>query len=153
MSENDRDNKAEELQSKITKDRRRAILRIFVLVLILAFLVFLYDALTQFGSPFFISILILLFVFLVFLGLLLRKNRGSIYKRLFPDKREAIQKKRARKEHKMLLKRPSTPQHEKIGNIDLNVKYKKPVVKRCPSCNIVVPNFAKKCPFCGEIIM
>lgn len=157
MSEKSRDitsDPDEVLSINPERDKRRDLLRLFVILLILIVLIFLFQILTEFGSPFFITILVLLFVFLVFLGLLLRKNSGSIYKKLFPDKRDAIRRRRERRERKIVFeKTPEIAQHDKVKNVDLNVKYKKPMIKRCPKCNMIVPNFMKKCPNCGQEIV
>jgi uncharacterized OB-fold protein len=37
--------------------------------------------------------------------------------------------------------------------IDLEFKYKKPLIKKCENCGNIVPNFVKKCPFCNNQVI
>ena len=44
------------------------------------------------------------------------------------------------------------PQKRRIDYIDIRSKYRKPLVRKCSNCGIMVPGFVKKCPNCGERI-
>jgi uncharacterized OB-fold protein len=39
---------------------------------------------------------------------------------------------------------------QKITPVNLNYKYRKPIINKCRKCGMILPNFVKKCPNCGE---
>ena len=43
-------------------------------------------------------------------------------------------------------------QKRKIIPVDLNYKYRKPLIRKCDKCGMVVPNFVNRCPECGNVI-
>ena len=40
----------------------------------------------------------------------------------------------------------------KIKPVNLNIKYRRPLVVKCSNCRMTVAGFVKKCPKCGEAI-
>jgi rubrerythrin len=81
--------------------------------------------------------------------------RRSLYSRMFSDEKrtklggygyqklkEVIQKESQIKSYKP----------RKHRYINLNVKYRKPLVARCNNCGMTVAGFVKKCPRCGEAV-
>ncbi|TFG15789.1 MAG: hypothetical protein EU535_00915 [Promethearchaeota archaeon] len=144
---NNEQNKFDEGNSK-----RSLILKLIFLIVNIVILIYLYYLLSTFGAnPLLIS-LILLFVFLTILGPFLKSKRKTYYSSIFPEK------KRRKKEEYALIKKQSKrvlsqeTQKRKIPDINLDFQYRKSTIRKCSNCGMIVANFVKKCPICGEEI-
>jgi hypothetical protein len=130
----------------------KKVIRLIFSIIYLFILLFLYYYLLQLGfNPIIIAFLLTL-LFLITIGLFLKKTKGTLYSRIFPDKkrRSSINNhqskiKREKVENKMQMKIPS--------HINLDSTYRKPLIKKCNGCGNILPSFAKKCPFCGKQII
>jgi len=78
--------------------------------------------------------------------------RGSLYSRMFPErKKRPVQYKERRKRKPITEKEPRQIQPKIFQAIDLEFEYRKPLISNCENCGNILPNFVKKkCPFCGE---
>ncbi len=130
------------------------ILRFIILFAYLLFLLYLYLILLESGSHPLIAFFLLLFVFLIVLGPFLKNKRGSLYSRMFPDKKKGPKyEKERRKRTPIIKKEPKQIQPKIFQAIDLEFEYRKPLISNCENCGNILPNFIKnKCPFCGEQI-
>jgi len=141
-----------EINEKV-KDRKRLIVLLIVLIIYLCIIIYLYFLFIQFGAHPFISLLLLTFIFLITISPFLRKNKKSLYSRMFPNRKRKsklnYQKKgvNIQDETEFYEIQPKIP---KSINLDLN--YRKPIIKKCESCGNIIPNFVKKCPFCNTQI-
>ncbi len=129
------------------------IIRFLILIFYIGILIYIYFLLTKIGINPLISFLILFFAFILVLGPLISTTKASFYSRLFPkrDKKSIY----SYEEEKKLYKTESEkikPQERKIKPVNLNFKYRKPIIRKCDKCGIIVPNFVTKCPVCGNVI-
>ena len=126
--------------------RKFTIVKLVLLIIFTVFLFFFYNTLISFGSPHLLALLIILFLFLLFLGLLYKGKdylsvlKRKTYKNLQPGEREEY------------LKEFEKRQIRRVDKINLNTKYRKPIIQKCSNCKMLLPHFAKKCPNCGEIL-
>ena len=98
-------------------------------------------------------IFLLSFLFLITLGLFLRQTKGTLYSRLFPDKKGKTSIDKHQDRIKMIREKDEKKSQMKIPlQIDLDVNYRKPLIKKCNGCGNILPSFAKKCPFCNKQI-
>ncbi len=117
-------------------------------------LVFLFYFLVFAGLNPVITFLILLFCFILILGPVLGGMRKSLYSRMFSDKKKnhkgEYQKKKdgIKKEGQLSY----IPPPRKRRPVNLNVKYRKPLIVKCENCKMTVASFVKKCPKCGEVV-
>ncbi|MFX1572949.1 MAG: hypothetical protein ACFFB0_09375 [Promethearchaeota archaeon] len=134
-----------EKQNSIRKHSKKFyIFRIILLTIYVGFLILLYRILLDFGSSHLIAILIFTFAFLVFLGLLVKSKDLSLLS-LF--KRKKIKKENYIKDYEKYH-----PHLRRVDYVNLNLKYRKPIVRKCSNCGIVLAGFVKRCPNCGEKI-
>jgi len=116
-------------------------------------LVFIYYLLITSGIHPLIAFLLLLFLFIIVLGPLFSGMRKSIYSRMFDKK---IKKKGEYQKQKDMIKKDSQIKSyappRKRRPVNLNVKYRKPLIVKCSNCKMTVASFVKKCPKCGEVI-
>jgi hypothetical protein len=113
------------------------------------FLVWLYYFLTKFGSSLLLTILILVFAFLIFLGGLFGAQHISFFSRFKRKKNKYLNDKdKFLKEYEKYH-----PHLRRVDYVNLNLKYRKPIVRNCPNCGITLASFVKKCPNCGEKII
>ncbi len=130
--------------------RKRLIFRLIVLISYVCIMVYFYFLFIQFGAHPFITIILLIFIFLISISPFLRKNKKSLYSRMFPNrKRKATlnyQKKviAIQDEEEMHEVQPKIPK-----SINLDLKYRRPIINKCENCGNIIPNFVKKCPFCN----
>jgi len=131
---------------KKTPPRKFTIVKLVLLIIFTVFLFFFYNTLISFGSPHLLALLIMLFLFLLFLGLLYKsKDYLSVLKR---KKYENLQS----GEREEYLKEFEKRQIRRVDKIKLDTKYRKPIIQKCSNCKMLLPHFAKKCPNCGEIL-
>jgi len=83
--------------------------------------------------------LIVLFLTLLFLGIILKRRKSILSVRLLYGDKEKLKQ------------RKKDPKKDKI--ISLDYTYHKPLIRKCSNCGTIVPTFAKKCPVCGEEII
>jgi len=125
---------------------------VFVLISIIVYVIFLfqlYKILRKLGSSFPLAILILSFAFLIFLGALFKAKDISL---LFKSKRK--KNKYFEKKDKFLEEYEKYhPYSRRVDYVNLNLKYRKKIINKCPNCGIILPSFVKKCPNCGEKIV
>lgn len=126
--------------------RKKLIFRLILLVLYSIILIYFYYLIIEFGANPFIIVLLIIFVFLTTIGPFLRRNKRSLYSRMFPNRKIKLgQKKQREKEFQQ-----SQPRIFKLINLDFN--YRKPIINKCENCGNIVPNFVKVCPFCKHQI-
>ncbi len=91
--------------------------------------------------PFYIAFLVILFLFLFFLGFILKKKGRSILS-IFPAFRESPKKEDRQRDYIKQLPRAPRPDI-------LQFNYQKPLIEKCPNCGIMLTKFMKKCPNCN----
>lgn len=145
------------MSNEITKKetiRKKLIARLVLLVIYLIILLYFSYLFINFGANPFIITLIIVFIFLTTIGFFLRKNKKSLYSRMFPDRKRKPPlnyKKSERtitKENELKLTQPKI-----FKSIDLNFNYRKPIIKKCENCGNIVPGFVKTCPICKKQIL
>ena len=119
--------------------RGQIIIRVIILGVFVFLLYELYWILIDVGTYPFVAILILIFLFLLILGVLLKKKGESFFSRFTHKEKEKTDVYKAGK-----------PRVRRVDLITLDSKYKKPIVRKCPNCGIQLASFVKKCPNCGE---
>ena len=131
------------------------VLRLIFIIIYIIFIIFLYFFLINLGIQHLIIILILIFLILIVIGPLITGISRAMFNRLFSQKREKKEKSDYqiyKEELKGTRQSILTPPID-TKNISLDFKYRKPVIRRCSNCKIIVPNFVKKCPNCGKPII
>ncbi|MFO8019745.1 MAG: hypothetical protein R6U96_14055 [Promethearchaeia archaeon] len=122
-----------------------------VLIAYAILLLFLYTVLMQFSENLFIVLLILAFILLTLLGPLLKPKKGQqrLYKKMFP--KEKRKKRDARRKRRKIheIEAYHKDKQQKVKANSLNYKYRKPLIRRCFKCNMILPSYVKKCPNCG----
>ncbi|MFX1377314.1 MAG: hypothetical protein ACFFA0_16060 [Promethearchaeota archaeon] len=121
------------------------IVRFLLIAIYLIVLVYFVYLLINFGANLFIIIIILIFTILITISLLYRRNKKSLYSKMFPD----------RKRKSSLEEKPKKivqVQPKIFKKVDLEFNYRKPIIFKCENCGNTIPNFVKKCPFCGKQI-
>ena len=118
--------------------RWQIIIRVIILAAFLFLLYELYWILIDVGTYPFVAILTLIFLLLLFLGILLKKKGESFFSR-FMHTKEQTDTYKAQK-----------PRVRRVDLIALDSKYKKPIIRKCPNCGIQLASFVRKCPNCGE---
>lgn len=138
-------------QKEENKNRRRNLTKVIFLIIYFFILIIIYFIFVISGINPIIAFLILLFFFIIVLGPLFSGMRKSLYSRMFSKKKKKI--KGEYQTQKEIIENESqiksyTPR--KIKSVNLNVKYRKPLVAKCSNCGMIVAGFVKKCPKCGE---
>ncbi|MHA1670296.1 MAG: zinc ribbon domain-containing protein [Promethearchaeota archaeon] len=128
------------------KKKKNYYLQIVLLITFTIFLVYFYNVLINYGSSHLLALLILFFFTLLFIGLLVK---GKEIFSLFKHKRYNNQQ----NEKERYLKEFETHHVRRIDHIKLDSKYRKPIIRKCPNCGMLLPHFVKKCPNCGEVIV
>ena len=135
-------------------NRKKLIVWLVILVIYLIILLYFYYLLIKFGANPFIITLLIVFIFLMTISPFLRKNKRSLYSRMFPDRKRKPplnyekKKRTITKEKELKLTQPKI-----FKSVDLNVNYRKPIIKKCENCGNIVPSFVKTCPFCKKQIL
>jgi hypothetical protein len=136
--------------SKVKVSRKKLILKLIGLAVYLAFFLYLYYILVNFGwNPLIVTIL-LIFIVLITIGPFFRRHKKGLYSRMFSDA-----KKVAKLNQKQEIDEEEVQKSEsKIPKpINLEFEYRKPLINKCKNCGNIVPNFVKKCPFCNQNII
>ncbi len=135
-----------------TITRKKVITRFVIIVLYLSLLLYIYYLFIEFGAHPLIIILLIFFIILVTIGPFLRRNKKSLYSRMFPNRKKnqnlTYQKELTNINEKDIVQ----TQQKIIKPIDLNINYRKPLINKCENCGNIVPNFVKTCPFCRRQI-
>ncbi len=137
------------MESKKNKNSRRIIVIRFIgIIFYSAIFIYLYYFLLTLGfNPVIISLL-LFFIILATIGIFLRTKKKKLYSRMFPEKQDE----QIRKEQ-IIKQKEIKNQEIKIPNpVNLELKYRKPLIDKCKYCGNIIPNFVKKCPFCNKKI-
>ncbi|MFW9771764.1 MAG: hypothetical protein ACFFFB_04900 [Candidatus Heimdallarchaeota archaeon] len=146
------------MEEKSTKkkvlSKRGIIIRFIFIAFYLISLYFLYIFLVDLAIEHWIIIIILIFLILIVIGPLLTGISKSMYRRLFP-KRERREKSDYELYKEDLKSQSQTYEFKPVDtkDINLNFKYRKPIIRKCPNCKITIPNFVKTCPNCGVPVM
>lgn len=123
-----------------------------VLIAYAVLLLLLYNLLMEYSDNIFIVLLILAFILITLLGPLLKpkKSQQRLYKKMFPGSDKS--RRRPHRDRRDQYKREQEFDYKKqdIKPVNLNYKYRKPLINKCRKCGMILPNFVKKCPNCGE---
>ncbi|HEA71196.1 hypothetical protein LCGC14_0715440 [marine sediment metagenome] len=141
------------MTSEIKKKKpspQKVLFGFILLIIYLAVLFFFYNFFKERGGNPFIITLLLLFVFLAPVGLFLTRSRKSLYSRMFPDKKKRIALNTQRRKDTFKIKEIKQPQSKVFKHISLDFRYSKPLISKCENCGNILPNFVKKCFFCGK---
>ncbi len=129
---------------------KRILLKFIILIIYLFVLAIFYTLLRGFGANPVIIVAILVFVLLISVGPFLKRNKKSLYSRMFPDKRKRIALNTQRRREKFKIKEIKHTQPKVFKEISLEFNYSTPLIGKCENCRNILPNFVKKCPFCGK---
>lgn len=129
---------------------RNVIFKFILLIIYLAILFFFFNFFEERGANPVILLIILVFVFLAPIGLFLNRNKKSLYSRMFPDKKKRIALNIQRRKDTFKVKEIKQPQPKVFKHISLDFRYSKPLIGKCENCGNILPNFVKKCLFCGK---
>ncbi len=55
--------------------------------------------------------------------------------------------------HRKKLRDSALSSKRRVPSVNLNFKYKKPVIRNCSNCGMILASFVKKCPICGEVVI
>ena len=135
------------------KNHRKNIPKYIFLAIYSLILVVICYMLILSGVNLIIALFIFLFFFILVIGPLFSGMRKSLYSRMFSDKKK--KKKGEYQKQKETIEKEGqiksfTPR--KIKPVNLNIKYRRPLVVKCSNCRMTVAGFVKKCPKCGETI-
>lgn len=143
MVHSNRNNKKE-----ITK--KQVIVELFLLIIVILILISLYYLFITYGALPIIIILIVLFPFLLAVDPFLRERKKSLYSKIFPKKRKALKEDIM---HRKKLRDSALSSKKRVPSVNLNFKYKKPAIRKCSNCGMILASFVKKCPICGEVVI
>ena len=90
------------------------------------------------------------FLFLIVIGPLFSRLKRSMYSEMYPNRKGNL-----KKDSRTIFseKSESNTVKSKNMNINLNVQYKKPIIRKCSNCGMIVASFVRKCPQCGKNII
>ncbi|KKM85748.1 hypothetical protein LCGC14_1285920 [marine sediment metagenome] len=129
---------------------RKVLFKFIILIFFLIVFFFFYNYFVKFGANPVIIAALLLFVFLTLIGLFLNRNKKSLYSRMFPDKKKRIALNTKRTRDTFKIKEIKPPQPKVFRHISLDGSYSKPLISKCENCGNILPNFVKRCLFCGK---
>lgn len=144
----------EKSPKKKVLSKRAIIIRIIFIAFYIVFLYFLYVFLVDLAVQDWIIIIILIFLVLIVIGPLFTGISKAMYHRLFPER-----KRREKSDYEVykqeLENQTQTHEFKSVDTKDVNLdfKYRKPIIRKCPNCKIVIPNFVKVCPNCGAAVI
>ncbi|MFX1441906.1 MAG: hypothetical protein ACFFHV_00705 [Promethearchaeota archaeon] len=134
---------------KRKKSWKRNLIKVISIIVFIIFLYELYTVLMNLGASLLLALLIMLFPTLVFIGVLVRDKSKPFFSMFKKNKNNS---KNTSKEDFLSVYEKYHPQQRRIDTINIQSKYRKPIIRKCSNCGIIVPGFAKKCPNCGENI-
>lgn len=141
------------MSNEIIKRRRikkKLIIWLVIFAIYLGIMIYLYFFLIHLGTHPFITTLLFIFILLVTISPFLRKNKRSLYARMFPNRKRKSTSEYQKKsittqyEEEMRQVQPKIPR-----SVNLDFRYRKPIINKCENCGNIIPNFVKKCPFCN----
>lgn len=132
-----------------SKTRRKLITRLILLILYGCILVYFYYLLYEFGANPLIITFLIIFILLISIGPFLRKGQKSLYSRMFSNKKKSSMGSSTKRRHAEYSEK-KLEQPRIFKSINLDIKYRKPIINKCEQCGNIVPNFVKKCPFCNN---
>lgn len=142
----------EEIQKRLNK--KKLIIWSIILVVYLSILLYFYFLLLEFGTNPLIITLLIVFLFLTTIGPFLRRNKRSLYSRMFPDRRSKIKINNQKEQISIKRKKDIQQSQTKIFKpVNLDFTYRKSIIKKCENCGNIVPNFVDTCPFCKNQII
>ncbi len=135
--------------------KKSIIIRLIFIIVYSIFLYYLYIFFINLGIQHLIIILILIFLILIVIGPLITGISKAMYNRLFQRKKKRIEKSDYQVYKEQLKSTHQDTQIQPIDTKDINLdfKYRKPIIRKCNNCKIIVPNFVKTCPNCGKPII
>jgi len=122
---------------------RNLLIRSIIFIFFVSFLIYLFFVFLNLRMDALLAFLILLFFLLVMIGPIFYGFKGSFYSRLFQKK----------KKKEWTEKKPNYSKSKMPIPYTTEIKFRKPLIRNCPSCGMTVASFVKKCPQCGTIIM
>lgn len=130
---------------------KRILFKFIILVIYISALIIFYNFLdSRFGVNPFVVVPLLVFVFLISVGPFLKRRKKSLYSRMFPDKKKRMTLNTQRRRDKFKIEERKPPQPKVFKHISLDFNYSTPLIGKCENCGNILPNFVKKCPFCGK---
>jgi len=130
---------------------KRILFKFIILAIYISVLIIFYNFLdSRFGANPFVVVPLLVFVFLISVGPFLKRRKKSLYSRMFPDKKKRMALNTQRRRDKFKIEEPKQPQPKVFKHISLDFNYSTPLIGKCENCRNILPNFVKKCPFCGK---
>lgn len=137
-----------EVEKKIQLTKSN-LFKIIFLILYSLFLFYLYTILIKIESNPIVVILTLIFLFLVVFGLSITgfKKLSQLFHRKKKPNKTIYQK------YKQYLQQEIEPAEIEIRdkkNISLEFRYRKPLIRKCSKCGMILTSFTKKCPQCGK---
>ncbi|MFW9988591.1 MAG: hypothetical protein ACFFC3_08040 [Candidatus Odinarchaeota archaeon] len=130
--------------------QKKMISRIVIFLIFFIILLFFFYLFIEFRAHPAITVLLIIFIFLATIGPFFRRNKKSLYSRMFPDrtKNQNVSYKKVKTESN--VKDEMESQQQIIKPVNLNVNYRKPLINKCENCGNIVPSFVKTCPFCRQ---
>jgi RNA polymerase subunit RPABC4/transcription elongation factor Spt4 len=143
------ENKEEPKEEK--RHQRGILVKILLLIISLAIIVFLFYIFTSIGINPFILLLLIACMSSIILGSIFRqKKKKSLYLELYPDKeRNKIQRPPRKLEMKIDTDSKKLEQ-KRLRNVDLDFKYSKSLINKCENCGMTITGYKKNCPTCGK---
>lgn len=141
-------NRSQNNNKKISK--KRIILELILLIICIFILISLFYLFFTFGALPIIIILIVLFPFLMAIEPFLRERKKSFYSRIFPKKKKALKEDIIQRKK---IRNGSVSSKKRVPPVNLNFNYKRPAIRKCNNCGMILASFVKKCPICGEVII
>ncbi|MHA1489611.1 MAG: hypothetical protein ACTSRI_08150 [Promethearchaeota archaeon] len=142
-----------EINEKHEKSWKYYVFRIILLIIYFIFLFELFKILINYGASPLLAFALDFFALLFFIGFLVKGKGNSFFSRFKHKKINLKDTDKKKKEEYLKQFKKYHPQLRRIDKIDLNKKYRKPIVRKCSNCGIILPGFVKKCPNCGENII
>jgi flagellar basal body-associated protein FliL len=143
----------DENNKKTERTGKKIGLRLVLLIITLIILSYVYYLFIEFGTYPIIALIVVLFIFLVTLGLTFRRNKKSLYSRMFPDKKRKTSFNKSTSEKEINEEKEFKQlQPRVIKPVNLEFNYHKHIILKCERCGNIIPNFVKKCPFCKKTI-
>ncbi len=124
---------------------QKLLVRVVIFILYVLFLFYLFHIFTNLGIEGFLSFLILLFFLLLMIGPVFFGFKSPFYARIF-QKKTSIWTEKTKKDNK-------NSQSNKPRPFSTEINFRKPLIRTCPYCGMIVANFVKKCPQCSTSII
>jgi hypothetical protein len=134
------------MSNKKSNEKKRSIqnlvFKFILLGIVLIILIIAFFSMLDLGAPILVALLVDLFLFLFFTGLIFKSREKSLISRIFPSGDKKIQFKVSSEEKDQIDLKPKT----------LQFKYQKSLIRKCPNCDMILTRNTKRCPICGKKI-